>query len=456
MKLHAKTWALLALTALLLLLNFTDSGSGERLAAELPVIPAIDKTEATRVEISSAIEKVILERSPAEGDDPGRWGLTAPAEGDADQILVRSLLNQFRKEASVDIKVDEGNLDEYGLDAGNGIVVEIWTTGEDPAISLTVGFDAPGGSSFVRLSGDDAIYRARVGGRRRVERRGSDWRNAVILDVASIDVAGVEVENQAGGFTLVRGASSEMDDDGLPVPGEWTLDPTPEWPVDVLAAEAMVRGLGNMRAGDMLDGSFDGGFETPLARARFVMANTTTRSMVVGSRGVDGGAFIKVDDRDEVFRVSRSTIEPLLVGAEELRNKSIFRFERGNVDTMALDEDGTSILLQQDLSNGLWRVIQPANIDVDLKLVFYSINTLAELRAHDFSATEPAAAGLTSPSARVVMRLLDGSNQVLNIGDPTTDEQGRPCFYVSRGDDPQVYLLRDTTIARIKQGFGRS
>ena len=43
-----------------------------------------------------------------------------------------------------------------------------------------------------------------------------------------------------------------------------------------------------------------------------------------------------------------------------------------------------------------------------------------------------------------------------DIGDATTDEQGRPCFYVSRGDDPQVYLLRDTTIARIKQGFGRT
>ena len=128
MKVQLKTWGLLALAVVLLLLNVVDQGSGERLAAQLPSLAALEREQATRIEVSSATEKVILEReeTPEAVAELGPWvtgSSRGPFKGEADQMLVRSIVSQFRKEVPIDVKVDEGNLEDYGLDATNGIVV---------------------------------------------------------------------------------------------------------------------------------------------------------------------------------------------------------------------------------------------------------------------------------------------------------------------------------------------
>ena len=39
---------------------------------------------------------------------------------------------------TADVRVDTGNLEEYGLDTTNGIIAEMWLGGEEPAVSFTV------------------------------------------------------------------------------------------------------------------------------------------------------------------------------------------------------------------------------------------------------------------------------------------------------------------------------
>ena len=461
MKVQLKTWALLALAVVLLLLNVVDQGSGERLAAQLPSLAALEREQATRIEVSSATEKVILEREEtpeavAELGAVGDWLITGPFKGEADQMLVRSIVSQFRKEVPIDVKVDEGNLEDYGLDATNGIVVEIWEGGTDPVLSFTIGFDAPGGSSFIRLSGDDAIYRARVGGRHRYERRAADWRNAVLLGFETEQLASVEVTRpDGGGYTLVRGANDALDADGLPLPGDWELDPDLGWETDHLAIEAALRTLGNMRAGDLLDGGFDGGFEPGLARMTLTLVDGSTEGFVLGSRPADGGAYVKVDGRDEVARVATSAVRVLMAEPSDLRNKTLFNLDRNLVDTVSLIENQGTILLQQDLSNGLWRLIQPPNMDIDVGALIRSVRNLAELRAHDISDVSIAEAGLSRPGSRIELTMLDGGVTGLSIGKATTDDKGRGCYFVRTDDSKQVWLLRDTTVQLLKQGFGR-
>ncbi len=461
MKLHLKSWGLLALTVVLLLLNLVDQGTGQRLAEQLPGLSAVERQSTERIEISSAVEKVIIERQEV-GDASqtlggiGKWHLTGPIQAEADQMLVRSILSQFRKEVPIDIKVDEGNLEDYGLDATNGIVLEIWEAGPEPTISFTLGYDAPGGSTFVRLSGDDAIYRARVGGRHRYERRATDWRNAVLLDVETSAMAAVTVTQKDGeGWTIVRGDSLEVDDDGLPVPGDWVVDPDPGWDTDHLAIEAALRTMGHMRAGDLLDNEFDGGFEPPLASVSFTLTDGSTKTLDLGTRPADGGAYVRVSGRDGVFRVALSPVRFLMASTEDLRNKTLFRIERSMVDTVALEEDQQTILLQQDLSNGLWRLIQPTNMDIDLGALIRSVRTLTELRAHEISEVSAREAGLDPASGRIVLTMLDGSSMALAIGGETRDSKNRPAVFVRVEGERQVWLLRDTTIATLKQGFGR-
>jgi hypothetical protein len=453
MRLTSKTIALLVLALGLLGLNFLDLGAVDPAANALPSLSALDRDATTRIEISSAIEKVVLANEPVEGSTPPtrQWRVVAPVDQVADQVQVGHILTAFRKEVPLDAQVDTGNEDQYGLDATNGIVFEAWAGGDEPAVSITIGFDGPGGTSFVRLSGSDAVYRARIGGRARYDRPATEWRNKVLLDLRPDQIAGIEVERDGVETLALSRAPGAAPD----APGQWALHPDPGWPIDQAALEALATRLGAMRAGEVLAPTFDGGLETPAAIARVRTTAGATRELRIGSRGGDGAAFVQVDGGKDVFRVAASNVGGLLADPDDLRDRTVFAFSRADVDTYSFEAGATSIVLQQDHASNLWSVVQPRNFDIDIKLVFFSINNLAELRADALLEQGPAEAGLDPPRARLVVRFLDGRTEALELGGTTTDERGRTLVLARRQGSGQVIGLREATVQRLLQGFGR-
>ncbi|RME20631.1 MAG: hypothetical protein D6798_20055, partial [Deltaproteobacteria bacterium] len=107
MKPSARTWTLLGVALLLLALNVLDRGGVASSVAALPVLPAVSAAEVTRVELSDAIRKIVLE--PA-GDGEGGWRLTAPVQAPADARMVEELLDTFSSPVPMDVRVDSGNL----------------------------------------------------------------------------------------------------------------------------------------------------------------------------------------------------------------------------------------------------------------------------------------------------------------------------------------------------------
>ena len=451
----------LAFVALLLLgLNLLDRGTGERIVEQLPAIAAVPRESVSRIELSSAIEKIVLQRVIGEGikgalDGEGRWKLSAPIEGDADQVAVRSLLNNFRKAAPVDVRVDQKNLEEYGLDAGNGIVVELFEQGDQPVVSFTIGNDGPGGSSFVRISGDDAIYRARLGGRFRYARTAAEWRNHVLMDFEPNGATGLTVAI-AGQTPVVLVRSPETGVDGKETPGTWAMEPDPGWALDQAALNAIVDTLGRMRAGDMLAADFDGGFASPRGSIEVALADGTTRQLVVGAREIEGAAFVRVGTGGSVYRVSKAQMDKLLRGRDDLRDRTLLAFARKDVDTVTLVEGGEAVILQQDLSNNLWGVLQPPNIDLDIRLIFFTVNTLAGLKGLEVAPVTPAQAGLEPPAWRIDLRFLDGRTTGVEFGERTRDERGQERIFVRTQGSPTVFTLGLDTAKKLREGFGKS
>ena len=455
MNARTKTMWLSVVAAGLLLANLVDRGSAERLSAALPVVEAIPRDEVSRIEISTAVQTTVLEVAEMEEAtvlEDRQWRLVAPIKGDADQVAVRSLLNNFRKDLTLDVKIDEGNLEEYGLDATNGLIVELFCGEVEPELSFTVGFDGPGGTSFIRLSGDEAVYRARVGGRRRYERGPSEWRNRVLMGFESASVARLSVQ-QKGGETLRVVQAEAASEDGPP---RWALEPQPDFVPDQQVLGNLLASLGSMRAGEILGQDFDGGFDPPAAVVEVEDLSGNIYALEVGTKSPEGSMFVRRRGRADVYRAPSPALLAALQPASAFRNRQIFSFQRGDVDTFAWEERGAvRVLLQQDLATSMWNVIQPANTDIDIKLVFFSLNTLADLRSDggldDVGADE---AGLVPPQAKVVVRLLDGSLQVLELGAAVRDEQNRPGQYVRRAGAQDIHFLRDPILERIRNGFG--
>ena len=454
-----KTIALLVVFLVFVGLNFIDVGTGQRLTEQLPALPALDRDSVDRIELTTAYEKVVLEGILEEtGSKPVMvWHLKAPIEGDADQIAVRTLVSQYRKEIPLDAKVDAGNIDEYGLDAGNGLVVEFFESGSsEPSVSFTMGKPGPGGSSFVRLSGDDAIYRARVGGRHRYERPASEWRNKVLFGFQEPDADRITVtigDQEDPALRFVRappppGEESEQ--------GPWELSPDPGWPTDQELVTGIVKSLGTMRASQLMGDDFNAGFSPPGLTVVARLIDGSERAIEVGQRTAEGAAFARRAGEAEVFRISAVPIQRLLGRPIDYRDRTMFSFARGEMDTFTWEGGTERVILQQDLANNLWTVLEPQNIDLDVKFIFFAANTMGSLRGAGIAEVSLEEAGLVAPRGTITARLLTGQEVSLRIGGKTRSEDtGMPMHYAQSDGRPEIFLLDDKTVTTLLRGFGR-
>ena len=442
MRILPKTWVLGALALLLCFVALLDRGARSGADDGLPRLPALDREAATRIEITSVTEKIVVEKTA-----PDTWKLTAPLSYDADGALVSDVLSVFRKEIAMDVRVDSGNDETSGLDANDGLVVEIWSGGEEPAISLIVGFDAVGGSSFVRLSGDPGIYRARVGGRARYAVPSAGWRNRTLLRVDPQKIVGIDVI-RPGEVHLVRGPA-----DSAGTPGDWQLDPDPGWPIDQGAVRGLVQALGVLRADEILDASFDGGFDPPAAGVYVTLEDGTEQKMVVGSHVERTAAFIRVEGKAEVFRVPIDTARALVRPLADYRDKTLLAFTPNDLETMSLTEGRNHVVLRQDLATRMWQVVEPKNVDMDPKLVMFALRALSSLRALDVVETDPTAAGLDRPRARFEVTFFDGTAAAVEVGNDVPNSE---LVYVRKAGGGPVMVLARKTVEGLRRAFGRS
>lgn len=445
-----RTWLLLVAALVLLALNLLDLAPRVDPDAA-PALPAVPADQATRIELSDSVEKIVL----VPGEDAGgqrTWRLLAPVEARADQQMVDTLLSGFQRQVVADVRVDQGNLDAYGLEPGKGVVVELWAGGEQPAVSLTVGLDAPGGSSFVRLSGNDAIYRARVGGRDRFPVEVSRWRNRVPVGLDAEQVGSVTLERPgAEPVVLVREGGASLQG-----PGPWALDPPAPWPVDQAGVNALVGRLGALRADEVLAGDFDGGFEPPLVTATLALYDGTRRVLRLGSRAHAQAAFLKVDGDDVVYRVPRRDVLALLTDRDGTRDRTMLALEGGDVDALLLEQDGRRFLLRQVGGEGRWVVVDPPGAELDIERVLFAARALVSLRGDAVAdGVAPGAAGLDRPSAVVTIVMIDGTSHALELGGPTTGRDGQPARFARVRGQGAVMVLAEATVQRILGAFRR-
>lgn len=450
MRLTSKSVALLVVTLVLALLNLV--GRGTEATESLPSLPAVTPDQVTRLEISSPIEKLTLERvSTQKGTaDFERWRIVTPLAFPADAAQIRSLLRNFGPGVPMEARIDEGNHEDYGLDNENGLVVELFTGDAVPALSVVVGKPAAGPTTFVRLPESDTVYRADVGGRARFERPAADWRDKVALDVDRALVDTLVVERGAETLRFARGPSVAADKDGKPLPGPWTMRDAP-FAVDDDTVEAIVHTLARIRAGEIHNPDYEAGFDAPAARATLGMKDGTTHTVVMGGRREEGAAFVRVDDRPEVFRTNAGVARQLLLPLEALRDRALFSFEPQDVASIALLDGGLTVVLAQSEDGRAWTVAQPPNMDADQKQSQFLVNTLASLRA----AGIPADDRFDPSGSKLTIRFRDGRSETIELGQEERDAEERPMVRIRVSGKDGTWQLKTATVTELFRAFGR-
>ena len=448
MPLSRTTTVLLAVAALLAALLLIPS---KRYAGQenLPVISSVDPDAVTRIALVKAGQTTVIER------DGERWHLLQPLQAEADASSLRTLVQTFAKDVPIDLRIDQGDLETYGLDDSNNLSFELFTGGAEPAISMVLGIDLPGGSTVLRLPGSDDVYRARLGGRHRFDREATEWRNRQLLDMDPDQVVGISLDGPHGVQTFTRDLLGITQAEGAVEHGPWLLADNPLFQVDQTTLSMLAGSMSRIRASELHAADFGGdAWDLPSASAEVVLADGTTHrlQLIVAPDGL--AALARVEGKPDVYRVAGTWLRRFQWGPLEFVDKTVLDFNRDLVDSVVLEEGPHRVRIQQDLGSKAWRVVEPVVMDADLRKVLYTVNALSDLRALRVSeGTEPGAAGLDQPRSRFIVELVDGSSVMLEVGHAfQVEHQSDAVFAMADGRLP-IYEIRAETYTRLRQAF---
>ena len=353
MKFLLKTKMLLASALVLGGLTFWELRPKENPKSSLPVIEALIKDDIQRVALTSMGNTITLEQSDV-------WTQVAPLNGLADEARINAMILNFRKPIEMDVLVetdpDKGGK-SYGLDSSNAIVVEMWGIGDtEPSISFLLGNDTDQGASFIRMSGSKSVYRAHVGGRRRFAHQAGAWLNQRVLQLKMSDISSLTVEGADNpSYTLENG-------------DVWTAKGE-SIPLDVKRLSQAFQTLLLMRIGE--DPISDIG--EPWMRLTLTQKDGTQEVLEVADP-VDRQTHVQVDDA--IYRVPVLPFERFASGIQYFMDKRVFPIRsREELDLIRYKTELTDIVIQQDLADGFWKVLQPSNVDLEMRDVFFMVNT---------------------------------------------------------------------------------
>ncbi len=448
MRLSRTTIALLAVATLLavLLLIPSQQHAGQ---TDLPTISAIDPDTVTRIELVKAGQTTVIER------DGDRWYLRQPLQAEADASSLRSLVQTFSKDVPIDLRIDQGELEAYGLDDSNNLSFELFTGGAEPAISIVLGIDLPGGSTVLRLPGSDAVYRARLGGRHRFDREATDWRNRLLLDIDPEQVVGIGLEGPGGVLTFTRELLGVSQDEGALEHGPWLLADNPLFVVDQTTLDMLAGSMARIRASELHAPDFGGdAWDLPAATAEVVLADGTMHRIELIVAPDAQAALARVQGKPDVYRVAGTWLRRFQWGLLEFQDKTVLDFNRELVDSVILEEGPNRVRIQQDLGSKMWRVVEPVVMDADLRKTLYTVNALSDLRALRVSeGSEPGAVGLDQPRSRFIVEMIDGSSVMLEVGHAFQAEPSGDAVYAMANDRLPIFEIRAETYTRLRQAF---
>lgn len=356
MRLEKKSIVLILVFAVLSGLMLISEPEPIQSGPKLPELPSALLSDITRVEIVRAGETTVLEKS---NDD---WRVVSPYKDKADSARINKMLVQFRKPIVMDAMVENGNHAQYGLDASNGIVVEVFESKSTPTLSFTLGNDTGNGASFIRFSGDTKVYRARVGGRRRFDFTASDWRNQRLLDTSAGELKSVKVQSDSHLYTLA------LNNDNV-----WELSPKPTWKLSQKTVLNLMRRLASTRIGAKV--------ERKMSPTMTVTLQTKDDQLTELAVDVQESAFVQVGGGDSIYQVSRAVFKDMALGPNFFRDLTVYNFTpRQHLDRIVYQDRNQKLTIVQNPADGFWKSDPPGR-NLPIQDVFFFVNSLSELNA---------------------------------------------------------------------------
>ncbi len=155
------------------------------------------------------------------------------------------------------------------------------------------------------------------------------------------------------------------------------------------------------------------------------------------------GAHVRKADANEVYKMGEN-LTYVFDKHNGWRDKTIFKFNSGDVTKLTIESDDQKIVLQAD-AESKWELIEPEKAKAKKDAVDGILNALSSLNTDDFAEKkELKEYGLDEPASSVSAELNDGSSRKLLIG---KEESGK--HYVKREDKETLFLLYKSQVNQL-------
>jgi len=188
----------------------------------------------------------------------------------------------------------------------------------------------------------------------------------------------------------------------------------------------------------------DYGLDNPSLVFSFGVGGAETRIKIGVPTEFGGRLYILGPNEQDVYVVSRTFLDSLIVDLEDLRDAEVFNIPLFEVNSLTIQLSGRSkVKVRLIRTDGKWGFEAPIHISADNRRVDSVLAQLESLTVLKFIRSEGddwSLYGLVDPAMKVT---LQGNNrrQTLLLGDRVTDENGGAYYYARLESIPTVFTL---------------
>ncbi len=394
MKTHRTTYTLLTLFATSLLVLWGLEYAGVRTGKErrmresllLPELLEIPEAGIRKLAIERGKDRMVFERR---GTGAGRWQMIEPVNAAAESARLETLVRNLKDlRHSLDAGSMTGPPATYGLEHPDAIV-RIWgNENEGPGkpgaavATLAVGKTVRG-VRYVRAGQAGSIEIADAKLLTAVDQAPAEWRERVVLGVATFQISAISIKRGTSVIRTVRGRS-----------GRWRLLEPVVAPAESVKVESLLAALSSLRvtdgpkgfaADDVRDFS-PFGLSPPSTTVELTTAQAADHPLVLEiGKAVPGRSdrvYVRQGDQDDVVTVDAKALADLPQTALALRSKRIADFNPAAISEIRIKSSAFSFRLEKE--SNAWIIKEPQQEKADPVTVFSFLKEIDSAQTSEF------------------------------------------------------------------------
>ncbi|HOQ61749.1 MAG TPA: DUF4340 domain-containing protein, partial [Vicinamibacterales bacterium] len=249
----------------------------------------------------------------------------------------------------------------------------------------------------------------------------------------------IELRHGKDAIVLERDAKSALN---------WRLTAPVAYPADSGIVSSLLSEIEFLTASRVIDPSRESGADlaayglTAPERSVTLTIGARPFRLDLGSKTTDGNSAYVSTEKKLVYVVPKAILTKAAMSLNEMRDKTVLRFEKSAVTRLSAAPHGRSpVELVKEKT--LWKMLQPAADETDGPSVTRLLEAVANLRiaTDDFISDAPgdlAQYGLNAPA--LTLALFEGDKRkTLLIGGPVKEREGK--LYAMRDAEPTVFAL---------------